>query len=270
MRPLEGDMERPTTVLVTGAAGRLGQELVKVLPNSLSPGHREAREQDSLGGGLDVTDLENVKEYIATYRPGVVVHLAALASLPVCEANKELAWQTNVMGTQYLVQACEEFVPSCYFLYMSTPCVFSGREGNYDEEALPYPENFYGLTKLVGEVVVQRSRLQWCIARANFIPFDRYPYPRAFVDRWGTYLFAHQTAKAMREVVEMRTTGVVHLAGNKKMSLFDLALRCPNSGGVLPMTYEEYYKENPGAPRLTKDMSLITRRWHRTYDIEAE
>lgn len=123
------------------------------------------------------------------------------------------------------------------------------------ENDLPYPKNFYSLTKLMGELVVQESKLKkWLIIRTNFVPKTPWPYPKAFTDRFGTYLFADDVAGGIRELIQAKMTGIVHLCGNKKMSMYELAKTL--SPKVQPITLEDYQ-----GPPLTVDMSLTTKRW---------
>jgi dTDP-4-dehydrorhamnose reductase len=251
-------------ILITGSSGKLGKYTKEVFQRDekyflLTPSHQE----------LDITIREKVFDYIASNRPEIILHLAAATSPPKCEINKEWAWNTNVNGTINLVDACEKEIPNCYFVLMSTPCVFSGEEGNYNENSIPYPKNFYGFTKAIQEIIVLRSKLKSLVIRGNFVPREKWPYPKAFIDRFGTYLFADQLAKAIKEVIEARLTGVVHIVGNKKISMYELAKRCPNSENVQPYTLQEYYKENPNSCELTKDMSLISVRW-KSYDIDQQ
>ena len=227
-------------VLITGSTGRLGRELVKVFSNSMHPTHKE----------LDITDKELVYGFIKENAPDLIIHCAALASIRQCEENKELAWRVNVEGTENLVKSCEEHNDDCYFIYISTACVFFGEKGNYIETDIPYPKNFYALSKLLGEFIVKYSKLRkWLIIRTNFVAREKWPYPRAFVDRYGTYLFADDLASAIKSVVNQNFTGIVHVCGEEKLSMYDLAKI--TTSNVEPMTLAEY-----NGPPLTKDMSL--------------
>jgi dTDP-4-dehydrorhamnose reductase len=245
-------MER---VLITGASGKLGRYVKEEFLNKNYRVIPLSRQE------LDVTNREKVFHYIEAYKPEIVIHLAALTSPPRCENNKELAWKTTVEGTINIIDEYEKYVPNGYFVLMSTPCVFSGEEGNYHEESKPYPSNFYGFTKAIQESIVMRYKSKFLIIRSNFVPKEKWPYPKAFIDRFGTYLFAHQVAKGMREVIEANLTGIVHIVGSKALSMYELARMCPDSEFVAPYTLAEYYKENPNACKLTKDMRLVTIRW---------
>ena len=188
------------------------------------------------------------------YKPKILIHCAALTGIRECEDDRELAWQVNVNGTENLVKQCERSVPKCYFVFVSTACVFHGDRGNYIETDTPYPKNFYALTKLLGEFIVKNSKLKkWLIARTNFAAREKWPYPKAFADRFGTYLFADDLAKAIQNVIYSNLTGVLHICGDRKISMFELAqLTTPD---VRPMYLSEYQ-----GPPLTVDMSLNSKR----------
>lgn len=230
--------------LITGASGKLGRELKKVYPQALAPTRKE----------MDLTAPKAIYEYLSNHTPDMVIHTGALTGIRECEENRELAWKTNVLATEDLIKACSMLNGECYFIYISTACVFYGDRGNYSEDDVPYPKNFYSLTKLLGEFAIshypQTNRL---VIRTNFVAREKWPYPKAFNDRWGTYLFADDLALAIKEVADQRLTGVVHICGKEKLSMYDLArITTPD---VKPMTLAEY-----AGPPLTQDMSLVTKR----------
>lgn len=198
---------------------------------------------------LDIRSKKAVIKYIKSKKPDLIMHCAALTGIRVCEENMELAWQTNVEGTKNLVSACERYADRILFVYVSTACVFHGDRGDYVETDLPYPKNFYSLTKLLGEEVVLRCSLEHLVIRTNFVARERWPYPAAFVDRYGTYLFSEDVAKAIRTIMGYGLTGTVHVCGEEKMSMYDLArITTPD---IKPMTLSQYQ-----GPPLTVDMSL--------------
>lgn len=227
-------------VFITGGTGKLGKELIKVFPNSLHPTHRE----------LDITNRNAVFRYIENKRPDVIIHCAAITGIRQCEDNKKLAWRVNVEGTENLVKAFEKHKDNGYFVFISTACVFYGDKGDYVETDIPYPKNFYSLTKLLGEFVVKYSNLKkWLIIRTNFVPREKWPYPKAFIDRYGTYLFADDLALAIKSVITNGLIGIVHVFGEEKVSMFEIAkITTPD---IKSMTLAEYK-----GPPITIDMSL--------------
>jgi dTDP-4-dehydrorhamnose reductase len=231
------------TTLVTGGSGSLGSELQKIFPDCLSPSSKD----------LDITNKESIENYLKNHDIDIIIHTAAITSVRLCEENKTLAWNTNVKGTKNLVDCVLKLNSKIKFVYVSTACVFDGNSGMYDEDDIPYPENFYALTKLLGESEISKLSNS-VIVRTNFVSKKPWPYPAAFTDRFGTYLFASNVAIGIKEILENDLCGFVHIVGNKKISMYELAkITTPN---VLPMKIDEY-----DGPSLTMDMSLDSKRW---------
>jgi len=238
-------------VLITGGSGALGKSLKKVFKNAFFPTHSE----------MDVTNPDSVNKVILDYKPDSVIHAAALVGIRECEENKEKAFKVNVEGTQNLVNALKKLNNNCYLIYMSTACVFAGEnEKYYTEDSTPSPKNYYSITKLKGEEVAKQYE-NTCIIRTNFVPKEQWKYPKAFTDRFGTYLFADGVAEGILEVFEKKEKRIIHIVGDKRMSMYDLALLA-GSKNIGKMTLQEYR-----GPPLTIDMSLSTKKWKK-YKIE--
>ncbi len=232
-------------ILITGGSGALGQSLRKIFRDSFCPTHSE----------MDVTDSKSVDRCVINHKPDMLIHAAALVGIRECEEDRQKAWLTNVEGTQNIVNSLKKLNNHCYLIYISTACVFAGENRKfYAEDSIPGPKNYYSLTKLLGEIVA-RQYSNTCIIRTNFVPKGQWKYPKAFTDRFGTYLFTDNVAKGIYEVWKKRKTGAVHIAGNRRMSMYELALLAGsvNVGKITLKNYE--------GPPLTVDMSLTTKRW---------
>ena len=232
-------------VLITGGSGALGTSLRTVFRGAFCPNHKE----------MDITIAKAVDKAILDYKPDVLIHTAALVSVRGCEEDKEKAQKVNVGGTQNIVNALKKLNNNCYLVYMSTACVFAGEnEKYYTEDDAPDPKNYYSMTKFEGEKIVKEYG-NYCIIRTNFVPKEQWKYPKAFTDRFGTYLFADDVAKGIFEVVEKKEKGIIHIVGDKRISMYELALLA-GSKNVGKMTLDEY-----DGPNVTVDMSLSTKRW---------
>ena len=229
--------------LITGGSGILGTELKKFFPDSLFPSHSE----------LDITNHEMVFDYFSKNEFDSIIHTAAMTSVRQCESEKKLSWDTNVVGTKNLVDATAEFRSNSKFIYLSTACVFDGHDGMYKESSIPSPENFYALTKLIGEQQIKNLK-NYLIIRTNFVGKQKWMYPKAFTDRFGTYLFAENVASGIKEIFDANIVGTIHVVGDKKLSMYDLAKI--TTASIQPMTIDEYQ-----GPPLTMDMILDTERW---------
>jgi len=238
-------------VLITGGSGSLGKSLKAVFKDAFCPTHEE----------VDITNPDSVRKTILEYKPDILIHTAALVSIRECEENIEKARLTNVEGTKNIVNALNELNNDCYLIYMSTACVFAGEnEKFYTEEDEPNPKNNYSITKLEGEKAAKQYN-NLCIIRTNFVSKTKWKYPKAFIDRFGTYLFSDQVAEGIKDVIDKKENGIIHIVGDKRMSMYDLAILA-GSKDVGKMTLKEY-----DGPPVTVDMSLSTKRWKK-YRIE--
>jgi len=230
-------------ILLTGGNGILGKEISKNISNCITPSRNE----------LDVTNRKAVFDFIKINKFDLVIHTAALTSIRECENNKKNAWKINVTGTQNIVDALSIYNPNTNLIYVSTACVFKGDEKMYSEKSLPNPANFYSLTKLIGETIVQ-SLSNHVIIRTNFIAKKKWPYEKAFTDRFGTYLFADDVAIGIKEIYESKQKGIIHLVGDKIFSMYELAkITTPE---IKPMTLGDY-----SGPHLTMNMTLDSINW---------
>lgn len=236
-------------LLITGASGTLGREFARLVPEALTPSRAD----------LDLTRRDTVFDYVVSNQVETVIHCAALASVSMCETNQKQAYQTNVNGTRNILDALSGHKPDGYFIYVSTACVFSGDEPTrfYSEEDIPYPKNFYGMTKLLAEhSVVERastSDLEALIIRTNFAGRGKWKHPSAFADRYATYLYPDQVATAVTELMHAKMKGHIHVSGDRRISMYDFArIEDPN---VRPMTLNDYH-----GPPVTVNMCLTSKK----------
>ncbi len=232
--------------LITGSRGVLGKAVHHLLTDAKAPSHSE----------LDITNPKAVNNYLEQNAIKGILHCAAMTSVRECEERKEEAYRVNVQGTRNLCLALKKTTQQPFFIFISTACVFPGDnpEAFYSEEDFPYPKNFYALTKLLGECVVREEMLidQFLIVRTNFAERGKWKYPAAFTDRFGTYLYPDQLATALYDLAERRVNGLVHIAGDTKMSMFEFArLSDPAVAATSLKTY--------AGPSLTINMCLTSK-----------
>jgi hypothetical protein len=86
-----------------------------------------------------------------------------------CEVNKEKAYRVNYLATVVLAKASTS---AEFFVYISTDYVFDGSRGMYRESDVPAPVNYYGLSKLLGEVAVTSALGSSCVVRVYDVAVD--------------------------------------------------------------------------------------------------
>ena len=135
-------------VLVTGANGQLGSELVALY---------RARSGDSVLGvdlpDVDITSEASVGAVFSSFAPDVVINCAAWTAVDAAEENEAGALAVNGEGPRVLARACR--AAGAWLVQISTDYVFSGEASSpYAEDAEPDPRSAYGRTKLAGELAV--------------------------------------------------------------------------------------------------------------------
>ena len=145
---------------ITGGKGILGRIAQKKL---LHRGH-----EVSLFDG-DICDLPALQEWIKNSQPEAVLHFAAVVPVQSVQADPARTFRVNVGGTANLVSALESYSPQPWLFYASSSHVYRPQSQPLREDALVSPINIYGVSKRMGEQVVELSAnskgLPWCIGR---------------------------------------------------------------------------------------------------------
>lgn len=155
-------MSQQERVLVTGARGQLGVDVVQAL---------EAVGYSVIACGremMDITNNKQVMEIMLSERPNAVVHVGAYTKVDLAETERDEVYRVNVYGTRNVAVAAEEV--GAKLIYVSTDYVFDGRTGKpYDEFARPRPVNVYGRSKWEGEQMVRQYHHRSFIVRTSWV-----------------------------------------------------------------------------------------------------
>lgn len=201
-------------MLLTGGSGRLGQELVALLPDLEAPPRQE----------FDLTQPQTLAERLDRVQPEVVIHAAAYTNVAGAEQDQTACWQTNVEGTRQLVQQIA--ARDLFLVHISTDYVFPGTTGQYKEEDPVGPvRNYYALSKLVAEEIA-RLAPRHLVIRTSFRP-RQWPYPVAFTDIYTSQdyvdVIAPEIVLALNHLHQIPYT-TLHIATERK-SVYELARR---------------------------------------------
>jgi dTDP-4-dehydrorhamnose reductase len=208
-------------ILVIGAKGMLGRDLMGILLSSLP---------DDEVVGWDIEEIDIQKEgdtvfKIEKLRPDIVIHIAAYTDVDGCESNEGRAFAVNAEGTRYVALA----VSRCQakMVYLSTDYVFDGNKREpYLESDIPHPLNVYGRSKLQGERYVQELvkkaliiRTQWLYGRygKNFVTAILQQAKEKGVlsivnDQMGSPTYTTDLAKAISVLIQFDAQGIYHVA----------------------------------------------------------
>lgn len=201
-------MVNHSKIIFTGGSGLLGSEFRKILPDINYPSSRE----------FNVTNYDQMKQYVESNGCDLVVHAAAMTSPPIVDKEPLKALEINIVGTSNVVKLCMEF--DVRLIYISTDYVFRGDKGDYKEDDSVFPVNKYAWSKLGGECAV-RMYDKSLIVRTTFGP-DVFPYQKALVNQWTSRESASVIAEKISKLIDKNITGVVHVGG-KRRTVFEYA-----------------------------------------------
>ncbi len=211
-------------ILITGAAGQLGVELVQ---------HCADMGDDVIAADrsvVDITDADAVHTLLAEHRPDAVINAAAYTAVDACETNVDIAQAVNATAVGHLRSACDTF--GAHLVQVSTDYVFDGTlDRPYAETDATNPQSVYGRTKLAGEAAAGSSasiaRTSWvCGEHGNnmvklILRLAAGDAPLAFVDdQRGHPTFAADLATALRTLAVERRPGTFHLTNDGAVSWF--------------------------------------------------
>lgn len=223
-------------VFVTGVAGQLGFDVVNELQQRgfqvfgtdvLKEGELVNKANWNEYFQLDITDKTKVNELINKLHPDAIIHCAAWTNVDGAEdeKNKPLVKRINVDGTDNLVKAAKAI--NAKFLYISTDYVFDG-EGTkpwHPDDKNYAPQNYYGETKLEGELAVSSQLENFFIVRIawvfglngkNFVKSmlslaDKgYKELKVVDDQIGTPTYTYDLARLLVDMIQTEKYGYYH------------------------------------------------------------
>jgi len=238
-------------VLVTGAGGQLGWDVV----NLLETRGIECRGVDAQD--FNLTDGEAVMRCVTDYGPTAIVHCGAYTNVDRAESEPEICTAVNGMGTLNMVRAA--LAVKAKMVYISTDHVFSGEGNQPFHPDDPYgPVNVYGLSKVQGEDAVRSLmtrffllRISWVFGRngQNFVRTmlrqgTERSELRVVNDQIGSPTYTRDAARVICDLLPTEHYGIYHVhnegvlsrAGFARMIMEKARLSCE----IIPVHSSEY------------------------------
>lgn len=232
-------------IWVSGANGLIGQHVVSLLKLEnfivLATGKGACRVPEFEGcyESVDLTERKAVKNSIISFSPDVVIHIAAISQVDVCEENPELCYAVNVTATETIVKAAKNL--GARFIFFSSDFVFEGTSSQYLITDTPNPLSVYGKSKERAEQVVQKNLSNYVIIRPILVFGASKAASRNNIftwvvksmkcnkqisvvdDQFRNPTYVEDVARATLSLVSSFYTGVIHLCGNTHLSVYAFA-----------------------------------------------
>jgi dTDP-4-dehydrorhamnose reductase len=217
-------------VLITGANGQLGKELVELFTEKGFEVYGFGRDK------MDITNQAQVQEVISTVKPDIVLHSAAHTQVDLAESEPDQAFLINAYGTRNVAVAAEAV--GAKLVYVSTDYVFDGTNDEpYNEFSPTSPLGVYGKSKLAGEQFVRDLHSKFFIVRtswvygkygANFVKTmlklgEERKELSVVSDQIGCPTYTLDLANAILELVNSEKYGIYHISNSGSCSWYELA-----------------------------------------------
>lgn len=177
----------------------------------------------------DATDLASLKAIIEEGNYDVVINCIGILN-QAAEDDKYNATFLNSLLPHFIVYVTKDM--KTRLIHMSTDCVFSGKKGNYEEDAFQDGETFYDRSKALGEVVDAKNlTFRNSIVGPDMNPngiglFNWFMKQEGVINGYTRAMWTGVTtltlAKAMERAAEDGVTGLYNLVNNTSISKFDL------------------------------------------------
>ena len=217
-------------ILVTGANGQLGQELVRL------PARSDLEIIGLARAELDITDLAQCRNVMHSHKPDAVIHCAAYTKVDQAESEPDEAYRVNAYGTRNAAVAAEEI--GAKFVYISTDYVFDGRADRpYREYDRTDPQSVYGRSKLAGEQLVQSLYSRYFIVRTSWV-YGKYgsnfvktmlklaeerDHLKVVHDQIGSPTYTRDLAHFLLELAQTDYYGIYHASNSGVCSWYEFA-----------------------------------------------
>jgi dTDP-4-dehydrorhamnose reductase len=184
-------------------------------------------------------DKRNLKDILLSLKPKAVINTIAFNDVDKAEEEHAEAMMLNAHLPEYLSGICR--LLDSHFITYGTDYIFDGKTGQYKEESLPNPINYYGKSKLTGE---NMTRVTWgksTVIRANIV---HGPNPYGYTDfvKWvegelrtgnsiniiegqsGNPSFTGDIAHVTYKTILNKHYGILHTGSSDYLNRYQMAL----------------------------------------------
>ena len=189
---------------------------------------------------LDVRDIKACEQVFESFKPNLVLHLAAHTDLEYCEQNQDDAWMTNALGAENVAIISKKH--GATLVYISTAGVFGGEKEFYSDFDTPNPLSYYAKSKHHAEMFVERYLPEHYIFRAGWMMGGGIKKDKKFIrkiyeqiktgskqlfvvdDKLGTPTYTVDFARSMAKVIDTGYYGLYNQVCSGSCSRYDVAL----------------------------------------------
>ena len=180
-------------------------------------------------------DLNNLRKLLEKEKPDVLVNTMGYSNIDFCELNKSDTEMLHVEVTEKICKLCENIGTKQIFL--SSDYVFDGEKGNYSEDDVPNPVNYYGLSKLKAEQLILKNPINTVIRTSVIYDWDyrarffnsviknlqNNQEINATTDVYNSVTFLDNLVESIFKVIKLNQNGIFHVVDSACVNRFEFA-----------------------------------------------
>lgn len=214
--------------IVIFGIGFLGNKLMNFFSSKYEVIGADINTENQLVKKVDATSFTEVKDFLNSENPDIVIDTVALSSYFICEKHPELSEKLNFKTAKYIAEACR--VINAKMIFISSSYVFDGKKGNYHETDSPNSSNTYARSKIKAEekvleldnsIVIRAETLygfnekngQLTVGTNTFEVDTEVGYP----DILRSPVFVDDVPRIIYSLIKKNQSGIFHIASQNKM-----------------------------------------------------
>lgn len=235
-------------IVITGSNGLLGQKLISLFVENnfdiyaFSKGNnRNVNTKNYNYFNVNITDFNIVNSLIKKIKPNFIINAAAMTNVDTCELKPKECDKINVNAVANLVDACK--TGNIHLLHISTDFIFEGNNTSYKETDEVNPINYYGLSKLKSEILIEKSTINYTILRTilvygivsnankgNIVSWVKSSLEdkkeiNVVTDQYRMPTLSDDLAEACLLAIQKKAIGVFHISSNQVLNIYEIALQ---------------------------------------------
>ena len=267
-------------MLITGVSGMLGNNLSYYFKDKYEVLGLYNSHPVIINGihtkKCDLLSKDSLNKIINEFKPLIIIHCVALTNVDQCEIDKNLAERINIVSTKNIVDSIDDKVK---LIYISTDAVYDGSKGNFSENDLINPLNYYGISKYKGEletlkrengVIIRTNLFGWNIQNKNslgeWILHELKANHRinCFRDAYFSSIYTMEFARVLNGVIKKNLSGIYNCGSTDGCSKFEFAQQIAKLFGfnkllIRPISINDHSFKAKRGTNLTLDVHKLER-----------
>jgi len=281
---------------ITGLSGVIGGILGENLPRNIQVidlFHNTKFDKSVKNVEHKKINLKNkieIQQALKDIKPDLIIHLAAITHIDKCEKDRKngkkgIVWKINVEGTSEIAKFCAQH--KIHLIFLSTECVFDGKQKYFSENAKKNPINWYGATKSEAEDIILASGAPATIIR-SVVAYHKNDRNKTIYgkilsqlkenktfsvvdDQLFTPTHTYDIVRAINKAIRYNLLGVYHVAPKRRLSPYEFAKIIAKSNNfplnlLKRTTLRSYYDSRREVLRL-KNACLLGKKSNRVLNL---